>query len=308
MAWHYEKPKAKKLIIGPKTSWLYVPEDHAVYVQNAESLLKSRLTMRFFTGLGKLREDFQVEYAKPNAVDKDGNPLLVLTPRDPGLGVSRLYLTIGKEDLQVHEVRFTDSYGNLTRVAFRDLKENVAIPDRTFSFRPQRESRFFTSLIRRSSSPFLSSSRNPQGAAMTTPSLENITSLSRDALLGLEWLETNGQGGFAASTLLNCHTRKYHGLLAANLKSPAGRYVLLSKLEDAYHCSDRATPLFCHRFPDCFAPAETPPLRSFRWDPGPVFEYGDGGFTLRKEVLLVFEEDQILIRLASLLTALRTGT
>lgn len=131
---------------------------------------------------------------------------------------------------------------------------------------------------------------------MTTPSLENITSLSRDALLGLEWLETNGQGGFAASTLLNCHTRKYHGLLAANLKSPAGRYVLLSKLEDAYHCSDRATPLFCHRFPDCFAPAETPPLRSFRWDPGPVFEYGDGGFTLRKEVLLVFEEDQILIR------------
>ncbi|PKN33706.1 MAG: hypothetical protein CVU61_12200 [Deltaproteobacteria bacterium HGW-Deltaproteobacteria-19] len=136
MAWHYEKPKAKKLIIGPKTSWLYVPEDHAVYVQNAESLLKSRLTMRFFTGLGKLREDFQVEYAKPNAVDKDGNPLLVLTPRDPGLGVSRLYLTIGKEDLQVHEVRFTDSYGNLTRVAFRDLKENVAIPDRTFSFRP----------------------------------------------------------------------------------------------------------------------------------------------------------------------------
>lgn len=136
MAWHYEKPKTKKLIIGPKTSWLYVPEDQAVYVQKAESLFKSRLTMRFFTGLGKLREDFRIEYAKPGTVDRDGNPLLILTPRDPGLGVSRLYLTIGREDLQVHEVRFTDSFGNLTRVAFRDLQENVRIPDRTFSFQP----------------------------------------------------------------------------------------------------------------------------------------------------------------------------
>ncbi|NPU83439.1 MAG: outer membrane lipoprotein carrier protein LolA [Syntrophaceae bacterium] len=136
MAWHYEKPKAKKLIIGPKTSWLYVPEDRAVYVQRAESLLKSRLTIRFFTGLGKLREDFQIEYAKPEAIDREGNLLLVLTPRDPGLGISRLHLTVGREDLQVHEVRFTDSFGNLTRVAFRDLQENVRISDRTFSFKP----------------------------------------------------------------------------------------------------------------------------------------------------------------------------
>jgi len=136
MAWHYEKPKAKKLIIGPKTSWLYVPEDRAVYVQKAESLLKSRLTMRFFSGLGKLREDFRIEYAQPNAADRDGNPQLVLTPRDPGLGVRSLHLTVGKEDLQVHQVVFTDSFGNLTRVFFRDLKENVRIPDRTFTFRP----------------------------------------------------------------------------------------------------------------------------------------------------------------------------
>ncbi len=135
MAWHYEKPKAKRLIIGSKTSWLYVPEDRAVYVQKAESLFKSRLTMRFFTGLGKLREDFRIEYAQPD-VDRDGNPLLILIPRDPGLGVSSLHLTVGRENLQVREVRFTDSFGNRTRVAFRDLEENVRIPDRTFTFQP----------------------------------------------------------------------------------------------------------------------------------------------------------------------------
>jgi len=131
---------------------------------------------------------------------------------------------------------------------------------------------------------------------MTTPALESLSLLSREDLLGLEWLEANGRGGYASSTLLNCHTRKYHALLAASLTKPAGRYVLLSKLEETFASEGRTTPLFCHRFPGCFSPAELPPLRSFRWDPGPVFEYGDGGFSLRKEILLVFEEDQVLVR------------
>src|SRR3990172_287358 len=51
---------------------------------------------------------------------------------------------------------------------------------------------------------------------------------AREALR-LEWLDTNGIGGYASSTILHCHTRKYHGLLVASLKEPAGRFVLLSK-------------------------------------------------------------------------------
>jgi glycogen debranching enzyme len=49
----------------------------------------------------------------------------------------------------------------------------------------------------------------------------------------LEWLETDGRGGYASSTLENRHTRRYHGLLVANLQAPEGRHVLLSKLEDS---------------------------------------------------------------------------
>ncbi|HEX6895798.1 MAG TPA: glycogen debranching enzyme N-terminal domain-containing protein, partial [Bryobacteraceae bacterium] len=48
----------------------------------------------------------------------------------------------------------------------------------------------------------------------------------------LEWLETNGVGGFASSTITGLNTRRYHGLLVAALKPPVGRYVLLSKLEE----------------------------------------------------------------------------
>ena len=49
--------------------------------------------------------------------------------------------------------------------------------------------------------------------------------------LNREWLETNGLGGFASSTLAGINTRRYHGLLTAATKPPVGRMVLLSKLE-----------------------------------------------------------------------------
>ncbi|MCX5840248.1 MAG: glycogen debranching enzyme N-terminal domain-containing protein, partial [Deltaproteobacteria bacterium] len=54
------------------------------------------------------------------------------------------------------------------------------------------------------------------------------SSLSREQALTLEWLETNGLGGYSSSTVLNCHTRRYHGLFVVNLKEPPGRHVLLS--------------------------------------------------------------------------------
>src|SRR6185295_18168734 len=49
---------------------------------------------------------------------------------------------------------------------------------------------------------------------------------------GREWLETNGLGGFASSTIIGLNTRRYHGLLVAAMKPPVGRMVLLSKMEE----------------------------------------------------------------------------
>jgi predicted glycogen debranching enzyme len=48
----------------------------------------------------------------------------------------------------------------------------------------------------------------------------------------LEWLVTNGIGGFASGTLSGALTRRYHGLLFAALKPPLGRTLLLAKLAE----------------------------------------------------------------------------
>src|SRR5215467_6112488 len=53
-----------------------------------------------------------------------------------------------------------------------------------------------------------------------------------DSACRREWLETNGIGGFASSTIVGLNTRRYHGLLVAATKPPVGRMVLLSKIEE----------------------------------------------------------------------------
>src|SRR2546423_6220928 len=47
---------------------------------------------------------------------------------------------------------------------------------------------------------------------------------------GLEWLLTNGLGGFAASTVVGCNMRRYHVLLCAATTPPVGRGMALNPI------------------------------------------------------------------------------
>lgn len=136
MLWVYSKPKEKKLIINPKKAWLYIPEDHAAYVQDTENIYKSRLGVKFLSGIGKLSEDFSVAFSKPDNVDKNGNYLLTLIPKVSETGVDKLYITIDKENFQIIQCSFTDLYGNLTRIRLSDIRINNNLDDKLFTFKP----------------------------------------------------------------------------------------------------------------------------------------------------------------------------
>ena len=62
--------------------------------------------------------------------------------------------------------------------------------------------------------------------------------LSLEKAIEREWIITNGLGGYASSTILGINTRKYHGLLVAPLMPPAGRYLILSKLDESITLGD----------------------------------------------------------------------
>lgn len=111
-----------------------------------------------------------------------------------------------------------------------------------------------------------------------------------------EWLETNGLGGFASSTITGLNTRRYHGLLVAATKPPAGRMVLLSKMEETLVIGGRRAELSVNRYPGVMHPRGDRYLKQFRKDPFPVFVYEVEGITLEKSVFMVQGENTTVIQ------------
>jgi predicted glycogen debranching enzyme len=63
-----------------------------------------------------------------------------------------------------------------------------------------------------------------------------------------EWLVTNGIGGFASGTIAGVLTRRYHGLLVAALKPPAGRTLLVSKIDEVVNYNGKTFSLGANRW------------------------------------------------------------
>jgi len=115
------------------------------------------------------------------------------------------------------------------------------------------------------------------------------------SLLDQEWLETNGLGGYASSTVSGIHTRRYHGLLVAALHPPAGRMVLLSKLEETAVIGGVRYELSANRYPGVIHPRGFDYLTGFRLDPFPVFTFEVGGTRIEKSVFMVQGESTTVI-------------
>jgi predicted glycogen debranching enzyme len=110
-----------------------------------------------------------------------------------------------------------------------------------------------------------------------------------------EWLETNGIGGFASSTIIGLNTRRYHGLLTAATKPPVGRFVLLSKLEETFFIDGQAFDLSANRYPGVVHPQGFHYLKQFRLDPFPVFTYAIEGIEIEKSVFMIYGENSTVI-------------
>src|SRR5436190_2380656 len=117
-----------------------------------------------------------------------------------------------------------------------------------------------------------------------------------DAALRREWLETNGLGGFASSTIIGLNTRRYHGLLVAATKPPVGRVVMLSKLEETLFIEGQPFDLSANRYPGVVHPQGFRYLRRFRLDPFPIFTYEVEGIEIEKTVFMVQGENSTVVQ------------
>jgi predicted glycogen debranching enzyme len=124
------------------------------------------------------------------------------------------------------------------------------------------------------------------------------TDICRDcnAATSREWLETNGLGGFASSTVAGLNTRRYHALLTAATQPPVGRLVLLSKLEETVVINGDSFDLAANQYPGVIHPRGFELLESFRLDPFPIFTWRIGDATIEKSVFMVQDENTTVVQ------------
>src|SRR5262245_39905239 len=112
----------------------------------------------------------------------------------------------------------------------------------------------------------------------------------------LEWLETDGTGGYASSSVAGAHTRRYHGLLIAATTPPVGRKVLLSRLDEALTLPGAArVELGSNQFPGNLHPRGHERLVHFHRCLFPQWTYEVGGVRLRKSVVILDGEATTLV-------------
>ena len=117
-----------------------------------------------------------------------------------------------------------------------------------------------------------------------------------DRALSLEWLETNGRGGFASGTVAGANTRRYHALLLTARTPPAERIVLVSHLEEWIDLNGRAVPLSTNLYPGTVYPAGYTYCVEFSSVPWPTWTFDCGGVVVQRELLCVPGRDLVILR------------
>ena len=113
-----------------------------------------------------------------------------------------------------------------------------------------------------------------------------------------ELLRTNRSGAYACSSILDCNTRKYHGLLVLPIPEiDDDNHVLLSALDVSVIQHGAVFNLGVHKYRgNTYSPNGHKYIREFNCDKVPTTLYRVGGVLLKKEVVFQHFEDRILIR------------
>lgn len=113
-----------------------------------------------------------------------------------------------------------------------------------------------------------------------------------------ELLRTNRSGAYSCSTMVDCNTRKYHGLLVVPVPElDDDNHVLLSSLDVTVIQHGAEFNLGLHKYQgNNYSPKGHKYIREFNCDKVPTTLYRVGGVLLKKEVVFQHYEDRIMIR------------
>jgi len=136
MRWEYRSPKEKLFVSNGKDAWFYVPDDRQVRKESAKKLDDIRSPLAFLLGKTKLEKELRGLSAASD-IEPLGAGDIVLrgVPTAFADTISEIVLEIAA-DSRIVRLVMQGVDGASTEYRFSDQKEDVAIADSRFDFRP----------------------------------------------------------------------------------------------------------------------------------------------------------------------------
>ena len=118
----------------------------------------------------------------------------------------------------------------------------------------------------------------------------------RDRKLALEWLETDGLGGFASGTVGGARTRRYHGWYIPAIPPPRRRWLLVAGCEEFVTQGRVRTGLSTQEYREAVFPEGDQLLATFTLAPFPTWRYRSEDLDVERSLCMVRDRSLTVAR------------
>jgi outer membrane lipoprotein carrier protein len=135
MRWEYRHPEEKLFIANQKESFLYVPFDRQVTVQDFNPSDLHGTPLELLLGAGNIQKSFTASWEADILPKTEKAFLIRLEPRSSGSAYSFLVLELDRETRDIRRIVIREKTGNTSEFLLTDMTTNVKIEDGKFQFK-----------------------------------------------------------------------------------------------------------------------------------------------------------------------------
>ena len=130
MRWEFETPEKQTIVSDGETLYSYDPDLNQVVETPLKQALKSSSATSFLLGIGNINRDFKAAFASPPT--PTGLIDLIL---DAKTGGYKIEVGLDPKTYDLTKLTLTDQLGDVTKIDFSDIHDNVELSDSIFAFK-----------------------------------------------------------------------------------------------------------------------------------------------------------------------------
>jgi len=135
MRWEYTEPEAKSFVSDGAKLYSYVPADKQVIISPVPADDQATTPTLFLAGKGSLTRDFKASLADLPPGMPAGSLTLKLVPKSRQQDYDWLMLVVDPVTLGIRGLVTVDAQGGKSSFSFTNLKENLNLSDKDFTFK-----------------------------------------------------------------------------------------------------------------------------------------------------------------------------